>query len=306
MALACIGALSTRAAAQDSLSQAKALYDSAYYSEALSALNQVGTTADVVEVEKYRALCLLALDRPKDAEQSLERLAMTRPLFTLEGTDASPKLVALFQDVRRRTLPEASKQIYQSARASFDHGDMAEASKQFKEVIALAETAPQEHAALMGELKMLATDFAKLSEAAATKAIAPAPAPVPTSVPLATAPAPAPAAPRTASSSELSANLIYGASDTMVTAPVSAERPVPAWNRPDALRYFAFQGLLEVVVDEQGSVAAATMIKPITPTYDRLLVTAAREWHFTPATLEGRPVKYRLTYQFSLTSSSRK
>jgi hypothetical protein len=73
-------------------------------------------------------LCLLALNRPKDAEQSLERLAMTRPLFTLDGADASPKLVALFQDVRKRTLPEASRQFYQRARASFESGDMAEGS----------------------------------------------------------------------------------------------------------------------------------------------------------------------------------
>ena len=85
-----------------------------------------------------------------------------------------------------------------------------------------------------------------------------------------------------------------------MTPPVSASRPVPAWVRPEALRYFAFQGSLEVVVDEQGRVSSATMVKPITPTFDRLLLTAAKDWRFEPAMMAGRPVKYRLTYQYSL------
>jgi TonB family protein len=320
IALASVAVLSTRAPAQDPLSQAKSLYDAASYTEALAVLNQIETTADVVELEKYRALCWLALGRPKDAEQSLEHLAMTRPLYTLEGTDASPKLVTLFQAVRRRTLPEASKQMYEGARASFNRGDMAQASKQFKDVIALADTAPQEHAALMAELKMLATGFAQLSEAAALKAAVPpagsAP-PVAASTPPPAAPSPnappagspsraeAPAVATNASKAP-GADPVYDASDTTVTAPVSAGRPVPAWVRPEALRYFAFQGLLEVVVDEQGRVATARMAKPITPTFDRLLLAAAKEWRYEPATLAGRPVKYRLTYQYSLAPSSPK
>src|SRR3954471_4004819 len=164
LALACLCASSAPARAQDSLTHAKGLYDSASYAEALSALNEVGGAADVIEVEKYRALCLLALNRPKDAEESLERLAMTRPLFTLDGSDASPKLVTLFQDVRKRTLPEASKQLYQRARTSFEHGDMAEAARQFKDVIAMAEAASPDNAAMMGDLKLVSAGFLKLAE----------------------------------------------------------------------------------------------------------------------------------------------
>jgi TonB family protein len=52
-------------------------------------------------------------------------------------------------------------------------------------------------------------------------------------------------------------------------------------------------GLLEIVVDEKGSVLAASMAKAIYPAYDALLVAAAREWKFTPALREGRPVRYR-------------
>jgi TonB family protein len=182
---------------------------------------------------------------------------------------------------------------------------MAQASTQFNEVIALADSAPKEHAALMGELKMLATGFAQLSEAAASKTAAPAPAvtPATTAVPSAPAPNPARAAQKPAASADPappSGSPIYSASDTMVTPPVSATRPVPPWVRPEALRYFSFQGSLEVVVDEQGRVVAATMVKPITPTFDRLLINAAKNWRFEPARLAGQAVKYRLTYQYSL------
>jgi len=334
VALACVGALSTPAAAQDPLSQAKGLYNAASYSEALSALNQVASAADVVEVEKYRALCLLALDRPKDAEQSLEHLTMTRPLLSFNEADTSPRLVALFQAVRKRTLPEAAKQTYQRARASFDNKDMAEASRQFKEVIDLADTAPPEYGVLMGDLKMLATGFLKLSSDAAENKLpvsAPQSASVtttPTAVPPAAvapravaptkpAPAAAPASPPpnlassasvqgTAPPAQTSAvaasgassqpNLIYDASNTGVTPPVGSDRRVPVWTRPPALRGFVFQGLLELVIDEQGTVVEAKMAKGINPGYDRILVSAARKWQFQPATAGGRAVRYRALF----------
>jgi TonB family protein len=326
----CLCLLPAPADAQESLVHAKGLYDSASYSEALSALNQVPSTADVVEVEKYRALCLLALNRPKDAEQSLERLAMARPLFTLDGADASPKLVSMFQDVRKRTMPEASKQAYQRARSTYEKGDMAEAAQQFRDVLKMVDVTSPENAAMMDDLKMISAGFLKLAEAAlAAKAevrasAAPSAAPVTErAVPPAIAEKPAaPAAttsttqlrapvqptPKTTPRTEalaaamkaraaLSAgDRIYDASDTTVKAAVSIARPIPTWERPASLNFVAFQGLVEVIVAEDGSVADATMVKPINAAYDRLLLETVQKWRFQPATTENRPVKYRMTY----------
>src|SRR5581483_8866798 len=158
------------------------------YSEALSILNDIGpdANADVVQVDTYRALCLLALGRAKEAEASLEHLALNRPLYTFDS-DASPKLVSMFQDVRRRTLPEAAKQTYQHARESFEKGDMPEASRQFKIVIALADTAPPDAAPMLADLKMLATGFVRLTEPPPAASAAPAAAP-PTTAASATPP----------------------------------------------------------------------------------------------------------------------
>ena len=291
IALACLCAYAAPAASQDLLVQARGLYDSASYHEALSALSQLGSAGDVTEVEKYRALCLLALDRPKDAEESLEHLAMARPLFTFDGSDSSPKLVAMFENVRKRTLPEAAKQTYERARASYEKGDFAEAARQFRDVMAMAEGAPASSAALdalMGDLKMLAAGFAKLTEAA----LLPTPAlraPAPVRPAAASAIVPAVAAAATAS------ERIYNASDTRVKAPIATSRQIPTWERPAALNFATLQGLLEIIVGEDGSVVGETMLKVINPAYDQLLMEAARTWRFQPATLDDRPVKYRMT-----------
>jgi TonB family protein len=313
IALACVVALSTPAAAQDPLSQAKGLYDSASYSEALSVLNQVGNAADAVEVEKYRALCLLALDRPKDAEKLLEQLTMERPLFSLNEADTSPRLVALFQAVRKRTLPEAAKQTYQRARASYENKDMAEASRQFKEVVQLADTAPPEQAALLADLKMLATGFLKLSETGETETKSPARAPQSAPVPATTSPVPPPnpgasapargtppaiqpAAVGANAADSSQTNPIYDASNKGVTPPVGIDRTVPVWTRPPALRGFTLEGLLELVIDEQGRVVNARMAKGINPGYDRILLSAVTKWQFQPAKAGDHAVRYRAMF----------
>jgi outer membrane biosynthesis protein TonB len=296
VALACVGALSRPVAAQDPLSDAKRSYDAASYSEALTALDKVTATGDVVEVEKYRALCFLALGRPKDAEGSLERLVMARPLFTLDDNDASPKLVALFNVVRKRVIPEAAKQVYQRARANFDSHNMAEANKGFKEVIALADMVPVDQDVVMGELKVLASGFVGLTDALGAKPEAP-PTPAPgRSAPAAAAAVPTPTVVTTAPSLDTT----YDASDTTVIPPVAINRSIPTWTRPELLRYTAFQGLLDITVGEQGNVIAATMLKPFQSTYDSELVSAAKKWKFRPATLAGRPVKYHLSYPISI------
>jgi len=77
---------------------------------------------------------------------------------------------------------------------------------------------------------------------------------------------------------------------------VPINRPLPKWERPAALKVWGFQGLLAVVVGEDGTVADASIVKSIHPAYDRLLMNAAKDWRFSPASIEGRPVKFRMMY----------
>jgi TonB family protein len=60
------------------------------------------------------------------------------------------------------------------------------------------------------------------------------------------------------------------------------------------------RGLLELLIDEQGRVASLTVRLSIHPMYDPLLMAAAREWRYRPATVDGVPVKFRKAIQVSV------
>jgi protein TonB len=60
------------------------------------------------------------------------------------------------------------------------------------------------------------------------------------------------------------------------------------------------QGTLSIVVDESGAVETASMLGALNPVYDRVILEAARQWRYKPATLDGVPVKYRRIVQINL------
>jgi TonB family protein len=152
------------------------------------------------------------------------------------------------------------------------------------------------------ESKPAAVTPAPASPAASTPPVAPPPAQPTVSI-NATPAAQSPdrAARSAAPASRLAAGVpayerIYSASDSDVKPAVAVSRPLPKWERPPALKVWGFQGLLEVVVAEDGSVAEAVIVKSIHPGYDRSVIQTAKSWRFLPASLEGRAVKYRMVY----------
>ena len=70
---------------------------------------------------------------------------------------------------------------------------------------------------------------------------------------------------------------------------------MPKWNISVAgtLYEAEFTGIVEVEIDETGSVTAATIIESIHPLYDRLLIAAAGDWKYEPARQSGKPIKAR-------------
>ena len=109
--------------AQDSLSAAKDLYASAAYEDALSTLSRLdGTTAPDVarQVDEYRAFCLYALGRMREAESVAESIIRKEPLARLDAADASPRLELMFTDVRKRLLPSLIRERYRVARSALD------------------------------------------------------------------------------------------------------------------------------------------------------------------------------------------
>jgi TonB family protein len=60
--------------------------------------------------------------------------------------------------------------------------------------------------------------------------------------------------------------------------------------------------IVEIVVDETGSVADAKVVRSI-PLLDEEAVRAVRNWHFTPSMVNGQPVPVRMNVSVSFTTS---
>jgi len=87
-----------------------------------------------------------------------------------------------------------------------------------------------------------------------------------------------------------------------VTAPVLLDGPKPRYT--DAAIRARFEGkvILEAVIDEQGRVVQARVLKPLPLGLNRAALDAVKSWRFKPATYFGHPVKvyYTLTADFTL------
>jgi hypothetical protein len=83
---------------------------------------------------------------------------------------------------------------------------------------------------------------------------------------------------------------IYSSHDTDVEAPVMV-RPVLPTAPPNDVPADQL-GTLELLVDERGNVEHVRLVSPFNRHQERMIVSNAKTWKFTPATRGGRPVKY--------------
>src|SRR6185436_4221065 len=272
---------------RDVVTTARDLYASARYDEALAVLNDVrpadgaAATVDRKSIEQYRSLCLLALGRGSEAESAIAAVVTADPTYLPGESDASPRVRTAFSDVRRRLLPEIATSRYTQAKADFDRKNYPVAADKFRQVITLIED--PDMGGKLPDLRTLATGFMDLAVAA----MAPPPEPPkPQPAPAAT---PAPAAP----------NRIYTMLDKAVTPAVVIRQDMPRL-MPNIKQAAKDTGIVEVVIDEQGRVTFVAIRQPVHPVFDADLMTAAREWRYQPATLGGKPVKYRKMIQINI------
>ena len=168
--------------------------------------------------------------------------------------------------------------------------------KKFDLVVTLASTGAFKDTSDADDLRTLASGFIELARASAPARPAPTtpvPAPEPPKVAEATPAAPpvskpaAAQAPARATAPVPSATAPQAPSD--VSQPVAVRQIIPAI--PSSI---SGQGSptasVKVEIGTDGHVVNASMQKSAHPVYDRLVLQAAREWLYTPATLNGRPV----------------
>ena len=250
--------------ASEALERAKELYRSAAYDEALSALEDLaaGEQVDAIEVQQYRVLCLVALDRKDDAYKAMAVLVTADPSYAMSEAEASPRVRTMFTEVRRELLPAVVQRVYADAKASFDRKDPT-ALAQFDRVLALLKDPVLAANPAMADLATVANGFRDLSTARA--AAAPPPA-------VNAAPAPRPAA-----------------APPVLVAPVVISQAVPI---PQIREEREWTGEIEVTIDATGRVIAARMTSPIHPVYDQQLLRAARSWTYRPALRDGFPTTF--------------
>ena len=281
-------------AQQNDIVSARDLYASAAYDEALAMLDRLHASdrppAEAKVIEQYRAFCLLALGRAPEAEKAIEAVVTAEPSYHPSDGDVSPRIRNAFADVRRRMLPVIIQQKYAQAKAAYEHKEWAAAAAGFSQVlVTIADPDLVADAARppLSDIRTLASGFEELS----AKAAAPPPPPPAPVVVQAPPPQPVVAGPPR----------IYTADDRTVVPPATISQTLPSFRGVSPIERV---GRIEVVVDETGVVESASMTTSVSPAYDKAALAAARNWRFTPAMVNGKPVKFRKVVQITVKPTS--
>jgi TonB family protein len=304
-ALLAVWCLAAPIGAQDGLSAAQALYADARYEEALKAfdaLKAAGTqpSRTALAIEQGRALCLLALDRSADAQQAIETIVHLDPSFKPKEDDTSPKIRAVFRDVRRRTLASVLQEVYGRAKQAYERKVYDEAISGFGQVLALLDDPDLVlDAGPRADMRLVAKAFEDLAKAAS---------PTPPSTPPAGSPPPAgavgtdqtagsrgaPASGKPSATQEAAAaGPLYDGSSKDVTPPVPERTDVRI---PDSLKRSLPTGdvVVELVVSATGTVESATVRQSPDAALGALVARAVMDWRYRPASRAGKPVRYRM------------
>jgi hypothetical protein len=283
--------------AQDLLSTAKDQYASAAYEDALATLGRVesDSSPDVArQVDEYRTFCLFALGRTREAEALVESIVRKDPLARLLASDASPRLEAMFNDIRKRVLPSLIRDRFRLARSEVEQQNLAGAEPLLLDARLLIAEANRMGVAdpSLGDLSVLVDGFLQLIRTTKEVSATAPPAATPAVVDVAAAPVsltpprvapPAPQSPK-----------VYSIEDAGVIPPVALEQSMPAltWEMKRIARSFKASGVLSVLIDETGHVVEARINQSMNPALDGLILNTARQWKYVPAKKDGVPVRY--------------
>jgi hypothetical protein len=258
------------------------LYAEAYYDEALALADraeaEAGTDpADLAALRRFKLLCQVALGREADARVTAAVVARDTPIPPAGEADLPPPVRELLREARTRVVPVLARERYQHGRQLFEGGAFAGALADFDAAIRLID---QEDLGLISQpevadLRVLAAGFRDLAR---SRAAEPAP-PVRAAVP-----GPAAVSP---GAERAAAGTSQPASAPPIAEPEAIRQDIPA--RPPGIPAGNRVGVLEITITTDGTVADERMITPIHPLYDALLLRAARNWRYRPATIGGVP-----------------
>ena len=223
-----------------------------------------------LEIERYRVFCLIALDRSAEAETAILTMLSEDPLFTPD--DASPRVVDLFERVKKEATPQLAKALYAEGKAAMDRKERDLAIRKFEQMLQLTDGKGIRDETIVSELRLLAAGFLDLARA---KGVADA----------AKVTAPANAAPGNAAAQPPSGPSTVAAA---MSPPIPIRQELPRWIPYDATsKAMEYKGAIKVMIAADGRVESAEIVTPTDRLYDRQLLNAARSWLYEPAKRNG-------------------
>ena len=223
------------ASGQESLQSAKDLYASAAYEDALAVLGRLQRTDSPLEVQQYRAFCLIALGRVDEAERAIELVVSANPKYVPTAMDVSPRIQEVFTRTRNQILPEIARERYVDAKRALDRKDRDAAVTGFAAVVELIDGASPELREALDELRFLAAGFLDLSTAMRPSA------------PAGASPEPATATARPRS--------------IEITPPVALKQVMPPWVPTGAASRQVYSGAIRVAISHAGRVESPTIVR---------------------------------------------
>ena len=257
---------SAAAQVQDHVADAKALYANAAYADALRMLGD----APEPEAQHYRALCLLALGRAAEAQQTLDALVTSTPSYAFSSEDLPPRFIALVAQTKEKMLPPLLRRLLSSGREKFRANAHEGARRDFEQLLTLASDPTISELGEVADLRLLASGFIDVISNMAP------PPPVPE-----TPPPPVPA-------------------KTVYVPAVAITQRAPPWPVSAGALGLARNvvGLVRVSIGADGRVKSATLERGIHPVYNANLLAAARNWRYKPATVNGVPIDSETVVSF--------
>ena len=269
------GMLTQPLRAQDQLRTVEKLYAATAYEDALTVLDEFERLVgeETIESAEYRILILFALGDLERAQLAIQKMVMKFPRYRPSLLRFPPRRQAEFEAIRRRELPSIIQSKYADAKASFDAQDYDGAIVRFELLLNLMKDLEQ-----AGDERTFASDFLDLAQRFAAASTAKTVEPR-GGLPDNRGPVPLPSP-------------IYDAFSKGIVPPVSLKPILPPTLR-DPSSVVPSSGVFEILIDEIGHVASISVRRSIHSQYDALVIQESVNWRFKPATLDGRPVKFR-------------
>ncbi len=259
------------------------LYWNGDYDQTLQKLDSV-SLADLsdgqkLEFHKYRAFSYIALGDNESAQREFSDLLSIDPAHQFDASLVSPKIIEQF-DVAKKTLVGS---LFDQGKTAYFNKDYQTAANLMDRILGLD---PADD--LAKEYRQLAYEQITLTEKLASiEAREPEPEAEPTPV------------------EKEPEDRIYHLADEGITPPVLINRIEPVYPSLDKQMRRQGRVVVLILIGKDGSIEQARVVRSVNQRMDTAALKAIEQWKYSPASLNGKPVKVSHVLAIDFTSQDR-